>query len=97
VPDADLDVSGDLGEAVGRTAGLTSRLKSRSGSPVLPDYLSLVHNPTFVPVIGPQQPGERKALVSLLLCAKRQFLIRMPVYVQPPLPPAPLSIMRRRL
>ena len=54
VPDADLDVSVDLGEAVTRTPGLAPRPKSRSASPVLPDYLSPVHNATFAPAIGAQ-------------------------------------------
>lgn len=71
VPDADLDVSVDFGEAVARTPGLTSRPKSRSASPVLPDYLSPAHNATFAPVIGTQRPGECKALGSLLLCVVR--------------------------
>jgi hypothetical protein len=68
VPDADLDASVDFGEAVARTPGLTPRAKSRSASPVLPDYLSPVHNATSAPVIGVQRPGECKALGSLLIC-----------------------------
>jgi len=62
VPDADLDVSVDLGEAVARTPRLPSRPKSRSASPVLPDYLSPVHDATFAPVIGAHRPGECRAL-----------------------------------
>ena len=57
VPDTDMYVSVDLGEAVARTPG--------SASPVLPDYLSLIHNATFAPVIGSQRPGECEALGSL--------------------------------
>jgi len=87
VPDADLDISIDLGEAVARTPGLTSLPKPRSASPVLPDYLSPVNN---APVIGTQRPGECKALGALLLTNSY-------AYVQTPLPPAPLSIMPRRL
>jgi hypothetical protein len=72
VPDADLDVYVDFGEAVARTPGLTSRPKSGSAPPVLPD-LSPVHDATFAPVIRAQRPGECKALGSSQLCADCQF------------------------
>lgn len=62
VPDADLDVSVDFGEAVARTPGLTSRSKFISTSPVLP-----VHA-TFAPAIGTQRPGEFKALGMCCMC-----------------------------
>jgi hypothetical protein len=74
VPDADMDVYVDLGEAITRTPGLTPRPKSRSASPVLPDYLSPVHNATFAPVTGTQRPGECKAHTLLCVaCTERQF------------------------
>lgn len=78
VPDTDLDVSVDLGEAVARTPRVTSRPKSTSASPVLPDYLSLEHNATFAPVIGAQRPGECRALGLLLPCVTCAKYIRMP-------------------
>ncbi|KAH9989054.1 hypothetical protein BJV74DRAFT_838583 [Russula compacta] len=53
VPDGDLDVSVDLGEAVPRTPAITLELKSRPASPTQLDYFSLVHDatPAFV-VVG---------------------------------------------
>ena len=100
VPDADLDVSVDLGEAVARTPGLTPRPKTRSASPVLSDYPSPVHNTTFAPVIGTQRPGECKAFGSLLLCVVLYVLkddSNSYAFMQPPLPPVPLSIVPRRI
>ena len=95
VSDADLNVSVDLGEAVTRTPALTPRPKFRSASPVLPDYLSPLHNATFAPAIGEQRPGGPKALGSLQCVAECQS--NLCAYVQPPLPPVLLSIMPRRL
>ncbi len=62
VPDTDLDVSVDLGEAVARTPALKQRPKSRSVSPVSPDYLSMsmMQDATLAPVIRAQQSGEHK-------------------------------------
>jgi len=100
VPDADLDVSVDLGEAVARSPGLTPWSKSRSASPMLPDYLSPVHNATFAPGIGAQRPGECTARHLAPYCYVSHVLnvdSNLYAYVQPPLPPAPLSIMPRRL
>lgn len=101
VPDTDLDVSVDLGEAVARTPRLTSQPKSTSPSPVLPDYLSLEHNATFAPVIGEQRPGEYRALGSLLSCIPCAECIRMTILATiavgaavdqaPPLAPGPSS------
>ena len=58
VPDGDLDMSVDLGEAVARTPALTPRPKSRPSSPMQLDYLSLARDATFAPVVGARQPGE---------------------------------------
>ena len=60
VPDGDLDVSVDLGEAVARTPALAPRPKSRPSSPVQLDYLTLARDATFAPVVGARQPGEWK-------------------------------------
>lgn len=57
VPDGDLDVSVDLGEAVARTPALTPRATSRPSSPMPLDYLSLARG---APVVGARQPGEWK-------------------------------------
>jgi hypothetical protein len=57
VPDGDLDVSVDLGEAVARTPALTPRAISRPSSSMPLDYLSLARG---APVVGARQPGEWK-------------------------------------
>jgi hypothetical protein len=98
VPDADLDESVDFGETVVRTPGLTSRPKSGSASPVLPDYRSPVHNATFAPVIGAQRPGESRHFAPYSHVFHVLNVNSNPcAYGQPPLPPAVVSIMPRRL
>lgn len=69
VPDGDLDVSVDLGEAVARTSALTPRPKSRPSSPMQQlEYLSLARDATFAPAVGARQPGEWKKWHFLHLC-----------------------------
>jgi hypothetical protein len=94
VPDTDLDVSVDLGEAVARTPTLKQRSKSRSVSPMLPDYLSMsmMHDVTLAPVIRTQQSGERKKFGH-----EPSSPHSHPLYacVQPPLPlPPPTRLCR---
>jgi hypothetical protein len=55
VPDGDLDVSVDLGEAVARTPALTPLAISGPSSPMPLDYLSLACSAS---VVGARQPGE---------------------------------------
>jgi len=57
VPDGDLDISVDLGEAVSRTPALPPRPNSRPSLPIQLDYLSLARDATFAPVVGARQPA----------------------------------------
>jgi hypothetical protein len=67
VPDSDLDISVDLGEAVARTPALTPQPKSRPSSPILLDYLSPIPDAKFAPVVRPRQLCECKKLGSFLI------------------------------
>ena len=51
VLDGDLDVFVDLGEAVAQAPMPTPQSNSRSTSPILPDFLSLVRDATSIPPI----------------------------------------------
>ena len=86
--DSDLDASVDLGEAVARTPALTPGPKTRSASPVLPDYLTPAHDtsraPTFA--VGTRQPGERKKRGCFLLCVARAKRPRVQRPLQPTTP-----------
>ncbi|KAN0140860.1 hypothetical protein V8E53_001304 [Lactarius tabidus] len=58
VPDSDLDMSTDLGEAVACPPTLTPQQKSRSATPMALDLLLPAHDASMapVPVAGPPQP-----------------------------------------
>jgi hypothetical protein len=72
VPDDDLDISVDLGEAVARTPALTPQPKSRPSSPMLLDYLSPIPDAKFAPVVRPRQLCECKKFWLLpYLCFTR--------------------------
>jgi hypothetical protein len=68
VSDGDLDVLVDLGEAVARAPTPMSRPKSRSISPVLPGFVSVVRDRPAIPPIASRQPGECDRSPYFLLC-----------------------------